>query len=107
MTIGGFLELCNKHPDLAVNFEPHNQGSWRGVYSEAAIFVEPGLSHLADFVENINKLLAESWSGYKGGWYQYDLDTPLNFEYGESNWSDGDTLKELLESNPLLAAIWP
>lgn len=106
MTIGEFEEICHLYPDLKVNFAPYECGSWRGVYSEACLFVNmDGESYLEDFIPFLQRLKNEEHYGYKGGEYTYDNNTLLNFEPEESVWSDGDTFQQMLSENPVFASV--
>lgn len=106
MTIGQFESLCIENPDLKVNFAPYESGSWRGVYAEGCIFVHPdGESYLSEMLPFIADLKTGAHYGYKGGEYEYNDDTPLNFEPESSVWSDGDFFQQMLLENPNFAEI--
>lgn len=106
MTIGQFESLCIENPDLKVNFAPYESGSWRGVYAEGCIFVHPdGESYLSEMLPFIADLKTGAHYGYKGGEYEYNDDTPLNFEPESSVWSDGDFFQRMLLENPNFAEI--
>lgn len=106
LTIGQFEEICNLHPDVKVNFAPHDSGSWRGSYGEACIFVNmEGESYLEECIPFIEQLRTGSHFGYKGGEYTYNEDTPLNFETDSWVWSDNETFEQLLSENPAFAEL--
>lgn len=106
MTIGQFEEICNNHPDLKVNFAAYDCGSWRGVYAEACIFVEMnGESYLSEMLPLISRLKTGEHYGYKGGEYEYNDGTPLNFEPESSVWSDGDFFQQMLLENSDFAEV--
>ena len=106
MTIGQFELLCIENPDLKVNFTPYESGSWRGVYAEGCIFVNlNGESYLSEMLPFIADLKTSTHYGYKGGEYEYNDDTPLNFEPESSVWSDGDFFQQMLLENPNFAEI--
>lgn len=106
MTIGQFEEICNIYPDLKVNFAPYECGSWRGVYAEACIFVNmDGECYLEEFIPFIDQLKMSIHEGYKGGEYQYDKNTRINFETEFSAWSDGETFERMLSENPVFAEV--
>ncbi len=106
MTVDEFEALCETHSDLEINFEPYDCGSWRGVYAEPCVFIRKGKAVLSDFLPHLTDLKAGVFYGYKGGEYNYDGNDPLNFERETSSWSDGETLRNLLNENPALAEIW-
>ena len=88
ISIKAMLDTCNDNPELEVGLKPYDCGSWRGVYAEAAIFVEDGTSTLGEWVPFLEKLLNEEFEGYKGGEYSYSEDTNLHIEYQQSNAND-------------------
>ena len=53
----------------------------------------------------IAELKTHTHYGYKGGEYEYNDDTPLNFEPESSVWSDGDFFQQMLLENPNFAEI--
>lgn len=106
MTIGQFELLCIENPDLKVNFAPYDCGSWRGVYAESCIFIDMnGESYLSEMLPFLARLKIGEHYGYKGGTYEYNDDTPLNFEPESSVWSDGDFFQQMLLENSDFAEI--
>lgn len=106
MNINEFKLLCETHPELEINFQPYNCGSWRGVYAEPCIFISEGKSVLSAFLPFIERLTTEDFYGYKGGDYRYEDCDPINFEISSDCWSDGETLQRLLIENHDLASLW-
>lgn len=64
--------------------------SWRGVYAEVAFDVLVGQEMSKETIlNNIEKAYTETFTGYKGGEYQYDDVTEVHFEYDNGSWTDG------------------
>jgi len=98
ISIESMLNTCKDNPDLEVGLKPYDCGSWRGVYDEAAIFVEDGSSTLKEWMPFLEKLLDddEVFEGYKGGEYSYYDTTNLHLEYQQSSANDTLWLKLFL-----------
>lgn len=93
MTIGEVLTALKRaKPDVYVMFGfggvcPTTVGSWRGIYAEAAIgFTSGEYGHDGCTVEQLTNELTKAitpgvtYSGWKGGEYQYTEDTPLHVD---------------------------
>ena len=50
ISIKAMLNTCKDSPELEIGLKPYDCGSWRGVYVEAAIFVEDGFSTLNEWI---------------------------------------------------------
>lgn len=61
--------------------------SWRGVYEEVA-FTPSKEGSKEESLKIIERALSETFEGYKGGEYSYNIHTEAHFENGESNWGD-------------------
>lgn len=73
-------------------------GSWRGIYTEPAIFFENAEEYIP--ISELRKILDELTSGkvfegYKGGEFSYDCADEIHFEYGYSNCEDLSILELL------------
>lgn len=64
--------------------------SWRGVYSQVAFEVLDSPMSREGILEVINEAYTKTFTGYKGGSFTYDDDTPVNFENDRGSWTDGD-----------------
>ena len=95
ISIKAMLNTCKDNPELEVGLKPYDCGSWRGVYAEAAIFVEDGPSTLNEWIPFLEKLLDENeeFEGYKGGEFSYYEDTSLHIEYEPCSAADTLWLK--------------
>lgn len=77
-----FLEVKSSLTEEITGFS--GVASWRGSYSEPTVIT--GTSHdIAEFVEELNRLLDEEFSGYKGDTYTFDVSDSLHIEYCESS----------------------
>lgn len=63
--------------------------SWRGAYDEVAFAVLKQPSTKESNLQKIKKAYTETFFGYKGGEYDYNNYTPVNFEQDTSCWTDG------------------
>ena len=61
--------------------------SWRGIYDEVA-FIPSDKGSKEESILLINMALTETFRGYKGGNYTYDLNTKVHFEDDNSNYDD-------------------
>ncbi len=98
ISIETMLNTCKDNPALEVELKPYDCGSWRGMYDEAAIFVEDGTSTLKEWIPFLEKLLdkEEVFEGYKGGEYSYYEYTNLHIEYQQSSANDTLWIKMFL-----------
>ena len=90
ISIKAMLNTCKDNPELEVGLKPYDCGSWRGNYSEAAIFVENGSSTLNEWIPFLERLLngGRVFEGYKGGEFSFYNYTSLHIEYGQSSVTD-------------------
>jgi hypothetical protein len=74
-----FLESVDPTYVFSLGFNhPH---SWRGYYSEVSF--EPAYGHRAgDMLYSIDKAVSETFDGWKGGEYTYNLDNDAHLEAG-------------------------
>ena len=95
ISIKAMLNTCKDSPELEVGLKPHDCGSWRGAYVEAAIFVEDGSSTLNEWIPFLEKLLDERevFEGYKGGEFSFYDYTSLHIEYVQRSATDTLWLK--------------
>lgn len=71
--------------------------SWRGSYDEVAFSIVESPMSKEDILKNIERAYSETFYGYKGGEYQYDDDTNVNFEeYGSRNYTSGRYVAEMI-----------
>lgn len=71
--------------------------SWRGVYAECAFEILKESSTREENLEQIEKALTESFYGYKGGEYRYNINTDVHFETDSGSWTDGGYSRRLIE----------
>lgn len=63
--------------------------SWRGSYDEVAFALLKQPSTKESNLKKIKKAYSDSFYGYKGGEYEFDDCTNVNFENCSASWSDG------------------
>jgi len=76
------------------NYSLSEPFSWRGIYNEVAFTIEEGQSTKQSIIKKINQALTYEFTGWKGGIYYYDENTPIHFEESHGRWSDGDYTEE-------------
>ncbi len=62
--------------------------SWRGSYEEVAFAIVEDIS-VEDCLEHIDQALNNTFEGWKGGEFEYDLFTEVHFEEYAGGYSDG------------------
>tara|TARA_R110000803_G_scaffold153384_2_gene218312 strand:+ start:4893 stop:5255 length:363 start_codon:yes stop_codon:yes gene_type:complete len=72
--------------------------SWGGSYDEVAFRLDWEDCTREDVLENIVAALTNTFEGYGGGNYTYDEHTSVNFEDDTSSDTDGDYVREQIES---------
>lgn len=71
--------------------------SWRGSYDEVAFSILESPMTREEILANIELAYTETFHGYKGGKYQYNDYTNVNFEEeGSCNYSDGDYTEQMI-----------
>ena len=99
MDIRTLMDICNKFPDVRIKAikdkqlaEHYNSGygSWRGEYSEPALFFNgDGYMTLEDLIPCLEKLASgDEFEGYKGGLFSYSWYSPIHFEYADCSYVD-------------------
>lgn len=64
--------------------------SWRGKYDEVCFSIEYGNFTKDQMMVNLVCATLDTFEGYKGGEYTYDLQTRVNFEEDYGSYSDGE-----------------
>lgn len=94
MNIEALINICNKFPDVRIKAIKDEQltehyntgyGSWRGEYSEPALFFNgKGYMTLEDLIPYLDRLASgDEFEGYKGGLFSYIYSSPIHFEYAD------------------------
>lgn len=98
MQLGGLKMYIESFPEGTVfNYSLSDPFSWRGVYAEVAFSIERTTSTREELLIKIEKALTNTFYGYKGGEYQFDNHTTVNFEENRGSWSDGGYVNALIE----------
>ena len=84
ITLGEFKKLIEKYPSDEVPFSIIDYGSWRGIYAHPYITPSTEVSKKEELLNDLHILTKGGFEGWKGGWFSYNDDTPLHFEYGAS-----------------------
>jgi hypothetical protein len=98
MTLGRFIEELEALPqnkEIENINEPH---SYRGYYSDLSFEKGDGTQTVETLLNTCKECLGETYTGYKGGYFYMDTNTPLWIaEYG----SCGVKIMEIIEGDVL------
>jgi hypothetical protein len=100
MNLGQLKKLLESQPldrECEYGFgEPH---SYRGYYDQVS-FPPEGYVTIKKMLMYVERALREEFTGYKGGEFNYDLTTPVNFalygECGDEDFMNNDMLGSIL-----------
>ena len=71
--------------------------SYRGYYDEVSFEPSTGVS-VGQIKQQIERAFNETFTGYKGGEYQYSADTPVHLSYyGNASDPDGEHFEALVD----------
>lgn len=73
--------------------------SWRGIYAEPCFEISTRETSVSENLRMIKIAITEVFTGYKGGEYVYTLDSPVNFEAEDSNYTDGEYIDNFIKEN--------
>lgn len=108
MTIEELYDKIKSWPEDIMNFRITDIFSWRGVYAEPACSLACIPTLKRDNLHMLNRLINETFDGWKGGEYTYCSVDTINFECGEGSYSDGDYIIRFLAKNhsPIIEHIF-
>lgn len=94
-------ELTNKIESLGdtMDFCIEDIFSWRGFYIEPACTISTNNTTKEHNLSMLNKLITETFYGWKGGEYTYTEYSDIHFEEDRGSWSDGKFLNRFLLNN--------
>ena len=104
MDIRTLIDICNKFPDVRIKAIKDEQltehcntgyGSWRGEYSEPALFFNGnGYMTLEDLIPCLDRLASgDEFEGYKGGLFSYIYGSTIHFEYADCSYADRNLIE--------------
>ena len=99
MTLGDLYDRILSYPEDTMNFCIEDVFSWRGSYCEPCCELSTRNVSKDHNLNMLNKLLTESFVGWKGGSYTYIVDDTIHFEAGEGSYSDEYYIKEFITNN--------
>lgn len=83
MTLGKLIEALEAMPEEAMVANLYHPHSYRGYYEDLAFERRDGITPAADFLNDCRYVIGCTYTGYKGGEYTMDEDTPVWVaEYG-------------------------
>jgi hypothetical protein len=99
MTLGDLYDRILSYPEDTMDFCIEDVFSWRGSYDEPCCSLSTRNVSKEHNLDMLNKLLTESFVGWKGGAYTYIMDDTINFEAGDGSYSDNYYIKEFIMNN--------
>ena len=71
--------------------------SWRGIYAEVAFEIINETMTVCEIINRIKTAKLGSYTGWKGGEYSYDDNTPIHFETDTSSYSDERYARQVIQ----------
>ena len=99
MTIKEFADKINAWPYDEMDFCITDVFSWRGVYAEPCCSLSTQRTTKQENLDMLNRLVTDTFYGYKGGEFKYDDWQDINFEECYRAWSDGKYLIQFIINN--------
>ena len=96
MTLGELKVFVENQEKQLFDFGLSLPFSWRGSYCEVAFSILKEQTSKVDLLKSIEDALSETFRGYKGGDYNFNLDTEVNFEIDYSDYTDGGYCRRLI-----------
>tara|TARA_R110002073_G_C9009086_1_gene539679 strand:+ start:151 stop:507 length:357 start_codon:yes stop_codon:yes gene_type:complete len=96
MTLGELKIFIENQEKQTFDFGLSLPFSWRGSYAEVAFSILKEQTSKVDLLKSVDDALSETFIGYKGGDFNYDLHTDVNFEMDYSAYSDGGYCRQLI-----------
>lgn len=91
MNLGEFEKYIKSFPEgTTFKYGISEPFSWRGVYAEVAFQMLEESMTKEQILERIQKALTDTFIGYKGGEYNYNKYTNVNFEADYGRWTEGN-----------------
>lgn len=84
ITVGQFKNIIKYYPSEKIPFSIKEYDSWRGIYAHPYIRPSTADSTKETLIFDLDNLLSGIFEGWKGGFYTYDEDSLLHFDYGPS-----------------------
>ena len=99
MTLGDLYNRILSYPEDAMNFCIEDVFSWRGSYYEPCCSLSTRNVSKDHNLDMLNKLITESFVGWKGGTYTYTMDDTIHFETSEGSYSNKYYIKGFITNN--------
>ena len=101
MTLKEFYEKIENFPSDTMNFCIEDVFSWRGIYCEPCCSLSSYEVTKQHNLDMLQRLLNETFVGWKGGEYTYTEDDEIHFESSHGSYSDGRYILNFVANNPL------
>jgi len=99
MTLGDLYDRILSYPEDTMNFCIEDVFSWRGSYDEPCCEISTRTVPKDHNLDMLNKLITESFVGWKGGSYTYIMDDTIHFESDEGSYSNEYYIKQFITNN--------
>jgi hypothetical protein len=96
MNLGEFRDRIKQSNVSEFKFGISEPFSWRGSYDEVAFSILKEPMDKREILNRIGLAFVDTFSGWKGGEYNYDQYTTVHFEKDWGSYSGGDYVLELL-----------
>ena len=93
MTLKELYDKIESYPSDTMNFCIEDVFAWRGIYQEPCCSLSVEKTNKQDNLDKLSDLVKFEFSGWKGGYFKYDWDSTIHFEYDYGEYTDGGYLK--------------
>ena len=99
MTLKELYDKIESYPSDTMNFCIEDVFAWRGSYVEPCCSLSVKKTNKQDNLDKLNDLVKFEFSGWKGGYFEYDWDSTINFESDYGTYTDGGYLKYFINEH--------
>lgn len=89
MTLKELYDKIKSYPSDTMNFCIEDVFSWRGIYAEPCCSLSVEKTNKQDNLNKLSDLVKFEFSGWKGGYFEYDWDSTIHFESDYGEYTDG------------------
>lgn len=99
MTLGEFYDKIKSYPQDTMDFCIEDVFAWRGNYYEPCCSLSVEKTDKQDNLNKLNNLVKFEFSGWKGGYFEYNWDSTIHFESDYGEYTSGTYLKDFIKRN--------
>ena len=96
MTLKELYDKIESYPSDTMNFCIEDVFAWRGSYVEPCCSLSVKKTNKQDNLDKLNDLVKFEFIGWKGGYFKYDWDDTIHFEYDYGEYTDGRYLEDFI-----------